>query len=82
MTSLAEALRALCDKHDLTSISINVDSKPDRRLTAYVHWGKDKCVHAWGVTAEEAIANTINAANEARNVAADVPDLSLGEVVL
>jgi hypothetical protein len=52
----------LCAEHGLTSISLYA-SVGVGRLYCFVHWGDRECPHQHGDTIEQAIANTIDAAN-------------------
>lgn len=79
MSALDETLRALCEKHDLTAISLHF--RHDGRPYVSVHHGDSGCELKWGETAEEAIAAAITAANEARAIVPDVPALEIGEVL-
>lgn len=78
--NIVETLTALCEKHDLTSISFSV-STIGFRAYAYVHWAQNHaCASGSGETIEEAIGNAIAEANIKRAVRPEVQALVLGEV--
>lgn len=78
--NIVDTLTALCEKHDLTSITFSVGTI-GYRAHAYVHWAQNRaCASASGETAEEAIANAITEANIKRAETPEVQALVLGEV--
>jgi hypothetical protein len=81
MSALTEALRALCEKHSLTNLSIECYAKSNLHFVSYAHWNKAACVQGRGNTAEDALANAITAANAARNAEVEIPALTLGDVL-
>lgn len=74
--SLTETLRALCVKHDFTTMVINVHR--DRAVSCYAHWTGD-CGMGMARTVELAIADCIKDAQTKRAVLAVIPALELGE---
>lgn len=82
--NIDQALIALCEKHDLLSISVGTSSSPTtgrRWFTAYAHYD-EAAKQGTGPTSSEAIAHAIQQVNEARACVVDVPEMELGEVVL
>lgn len=80
MNTTTERMLALCEKHNLTSLSISVGTV-GYRAHCYVHWDNDHaCASGSGETVEEAIANAIIEAAIKRSVKPDVPSLGLDEV--
>ena len=78
--NIVETIIALCEKHDLTSISFSV-STIGYRAHAYVHWAQNhSCASGSGETIEEAIGNAIVKANIKRSAMPEVPKLVLAEV--
>lgn len=78
--NIVDTLTALCEKHDLTSISFSVGTI-GYRAHAYVHWAQNHaCASGNGATIEEAIGNAIVEANVKRTAMPEVPELVLGEV--
>lgn len=78
--NIVDTLTALCEKHDLTSISFSVGTI-GYRAHAYVHWAQNHaCASGNGTTIEEAIGNAIVEANVKRTAIPEVPELVMGEV--
>ena len=78
--NIVDTLTALCEKHDLTSISFSVGTI-GYRAHAYVHWSENHaCASGNGETIEEAIGNAIVEANVKRTAIPEVPELVMGEV--
>lgn len=74
---LAEYFNALCDEHDLTSISVDIhicDGQPSYH--AYAHWKPSlgRCASAYGDTPEEALAKAVAEANALRGRGVMIPD--------
>ena len=81
--NIDQALIALCEKHDLTALSVGVTTPSDDRapwFTTYAHYtlnGKRGCASGSEPTATEAIAHAIQQVNEARACVVDVPAMEL-----
>jgi len=87
--NIDQALIALCEKHDLTSLNIQLTQSVSRpsgfAFTTFAHWeqgGEYHCAHSIEASSAEAIAPAIQQVNEARACVVDVPAMELGEVVL
>ena len=79
--TLDETLRALCEKHGLSAISLH--SGPGNPPYAFVHWGtgpEQNCTHVYGETLEGAVCSAIEKANAMRAIAPEIPDLELGDI--
>lgn len=80
-----QTLIALCEKHDLNTISVNVSRSAhhDSGFYAYAnaHWENsgNRCSSGHGDNAVEAIANAIIDANVKRAASVEVPTLELDE---
>jgi hypothetical protein len=81
MTTIDEAMRALCAKHDLTCLSIgvwpNLDYEP---VTVYAHWkGSAGCSAGHGKTVAEAMSRAITESIVMRSGDIEVPEIALTE---
>lgn len=74
MTSLDQAFRDLCAKHDLNALSL---AYSEYGFTAYAHYNYGKCASGHGATAEESLANAIREANELRGAMPAIDPLTL-----
>lgn len=80
--NLDQTLIALCEKHDLTSVSLHASRGTYRNdFYCFAHWAGQGCAaHERGASITEALTKTIAAANEARVQQVEVPALELDEV--
>jgi len=79
--NIDEALRALCEKHGLSAISLH--GGPGNPPYAFVHWGtgpEQECTHVYGDTMEDAVCSAIEKANAMRVIAPEIPTLEIGEI--
>lgn len=75
---LTDYFNALCDLHELTSISVDHSRHGGvHSYHAYAHWKGDpdgRCASAYGDTPEEAMAKAVAEANALRGRGVVVPD--------
>ena len=75
---LSDYFNALCDDHELTSISVDHSRYGGyRTYHAYAHWNGEpshRCASAYGDTPEEALAKAVAEANALRGRGIVIPD--------
>ncbi|NML93773.1 hypothetical protein [Novosphingobium olei] len=77
--SIDEALRALCAKHDLTTISVHMSAQYGPWANAHWHGEGLTCSSGSGRTVADAIADAIANASTARTPPPEVPALEMDD---
>jgi hypothetical protein len=75
--NIDQALRKLCEKHNLTVIGINLNA---HGFYSYVHWEGNNCAYGAGDNARSALRAAIANTNALRDQAEVVPTIEIDEV--
>lgn len=84
-TTIEKVLADICNKHDLTSISLSFQNGAHEgyEFHSYAHWnGNGSCASGYGTNASEALSSALKKAEVSRSPSIFVPtDITIAEQV-